>query len=579
MKKMFLITSALAALPLAAQAAQQPIAKTVTLSRLEIKADALPKAAAGQDLTLTVDGVGVPIAAGVYTGKVVLTPTAADSVPYRSYGPYSFRSAVHVDTTYRPDRSVAAIVQGGSVGAGRAENITIVSHEPLFNGIVVKGNADYVVDGVKIDLLGNGGNDFVGFGAAIMATDNARLTVNKADIHTKGAIRTALFIGGKSNVTMNDCNILTENGTLPAGYKFSIAPGEMMEVPYGMGLTGNVRSTNLIDNGTVTYNRCHVVTQGWGALSSDGDGPTHMFVKDSHIETIESGYGAYANGEAHDLFDNTRFDVTDYGVIVGGPGSATFTNHSVVNSKRVGVMAHQGTGGGTIQVDGGSVFNTASTAIIIKGRGSTIVIDNATINPGNGVILQTMENDDPIMVAMAAGGPGGPGGPGGEAPGAGGPPAPAAGPEGPGDLPGARAPAMSPDVVVTLRNAELKGDLYHAMKNGAMNVTIANARLDGVISHSVTTPVSGKAPTKETFREVGYVTNKVVPVEAKQGVSLRLETGATWTVRGQSFLSALEIAEGAKLQAASGKLVLKVDGKVQPVKPGRYAGQIELTLN
>ena len=75
--------------------------------------------------------------------------------------------------------------------------------------------------------------------------------MNKAHIVTRGAVRTAVWVGGKSTVTVNDSFIETYSGTLPAGYKFSIAPGEMMEVPYGLGISGNVRATNLMDTGTV----------------------------------------------------------------------------------------------------------------------------------------------------------------------------------------------------------------------------------------------------------------------------------------------------------------------------------------
>lgn len=51
------------------------VEKTTALSKLTIAKDASVKAPEGSSITMTVDGIGTPIAAGEYKGKIVLTVT------------------------------------------------------------------------------------------------------------------------------------------------------------------------------------------------------------------------------------------------------------------------------------------------------------------------------------------------------------------------------------------------------------------------------------------------------------------------------------------------------------------------
>jgi len=591
------------------------VEKTTQLKRLEIGQDAAVTAPEGYDLTLTVDGVDTTIAPGTYEGDIVLTPTDEYLLKYSSYDPYHIRAAVVVkDGKYVKSESVAAADGGAVVDDAVATDVSIVSREEKFNGIVVTGDSSYTVNNATIDMVGNGGNDFAGFGAAIMSSGNAMLTVNNATIKTKGAVRTALFIGGKSTMYVNNTDIEVFSGTLPEGYTFSIAPGQMMEVPYGLGLSGNVRATNLIDEATVYYTNCHVKSHGWGALSSDGNGPTRMFVKDSLIETEGSGYGAYANGDAHDYFSGSTFNVADVGVIVGGNGWATLTDGTVLNSDKLGVMMHQGTGGSLLTINKKSTINSKNTCVQIKGRGADVILDDAQLNPGNGILIQSMENDDPVMAAMAAGGGpgGGPGGgmpggaPGGAPPGGG---APAGGPQGGGapaggpppeggmpggtggdvsaegafinDMPGSGSGGYSPDVNAVIMHSTLTGDVVHAMtEKGNMTVALQDTTLTGAISTGTSAPASGKAPSKETFRTVGEVTNTFGPGNGVCELKVSLDWASKWVVDETSYMDALVIADGAEIVAPKGSSVsMTVGGVKTPIEAGSYIGKIELRVS
>jgi hypothetical protein len=541
------------------------VARETSLQRLDIAAGATLAATDGRRLALTVDGVGTAIAPGTYQGRVVLTPVR----PIRwkamlGTRDYDVTAGLYV-TGGAPDltRSVPASWQGGHVGPGRADDLHIVSAVPGFTGVAIEGRGDFVLNDPVIRLSGNGIDDSIGFGAGIVVQGDAHVTINRPRIVAHGVVRTAIFAAGNAVLDVDGADIETYDGTLPADYRFSILPGEMMEVPYGLGITGNVRATNVQGTARVTYRNSHIRAQAWGALATDGEGPTALTAIDSVIETVDSGYGAYANGEAHDLFDHCVFRVRDYGAVIGGPGSATFTNGTTVASGRFGVMMHQGSGGGTLRIDKGSTFVTGQTAILVKGRGTTIVIDGARLVPGNGVLIQTMENDDPIMRDMMRNGP---------PPGAAPPPAPP-----PGAPP---KPHYGGEVIASIANTTLDGDVFHAMAgHGGMTLSIAHAALKGAISLAQAHPAGGAEPTRETLARIGEVTDTLGFGAKAEPLRVTLDAGAHWTVTRTSYLTELTIDPAARVDAPTGRQVqMIVDGRPVPPAPGHYAGAIELRV-
>jgi hypothetical protein len=559
------------------------VARTTHLSTLTIEEGATLKAQEGYSLTLTVNGVEMPIAVGQFSGDIVLTAAenipitydvrsfilgatknisgeaneaAANALPAELH--YNFRAAVYVeDGTYLPEQSVSAAAVGGSVTGSAATGVTITSANEGFNGIAVRGKSTYKIVNPRIDLTGNGINDFAGNGAAIMVGGESNVTVENANIGTKGVVRTAIWVGEKGTVTVNNSFVDVYDGVLPTGYKFSVNPGEMMEAPYGLGISGNDRATNLMDSGTAYYNNSHLRTHGWGVLSTDGSGSRKIYATNTWIEAVGSGYGAYAMGDALVHFSHCVIDVADIGLIVGAQGSGVFTDGTIVNSGRFGVMMHQGQGGGQLTIDKGSIFHTKATAIEVKGRGANIVVDGASIYPEDGVILQTLNPDDPYMTdlikkAMAAGG---------------GPPK-------------ASPRIYSGDVVAAFKNVNLRGDLIHAMKGvGDMVVTLENSTLTGAITTAVASPASGAAPTRETFHTIGVVKNAFASSEEKYGLCLTVGSGSQWIVERTSYLNSLTLVAGATIKAPAGfSLSFTVDGARKALEPGSYSGKIVLSV-
>jgi hypothetical protein len=228
-------------------------------------------------------------------------------------------------------------------------------------------------------------------------------------------------------------------------------------------------------------------------------------------------------------------------------------------------MMHSGMGGGTLTIDGGSRMHSGRTAIQVKGRGTEVVIDNAEVVAGNGILLQAMLNDDPFMVAMMRGET---------------PPGMSAPPPGTESMmPGAGA-RFSPDIVATFRNAALAGDVYNARTaEGRMSLQLDHASLAGVVSTSTTAHVLGSEPTRETYREIGNVVNTPQPMGVDGGMDLAVGQGSRWTVTGTSYLTGLEIAEGAVIEGAGGRAVeLRVNGRRQRLRAGSWDGAIVISL-
>jgi hypothetical protein len=579
------------------------------LTKLTVARDATVKAAEGYSLTMTVDNVETGINPGNYSGNVVLTPTRnifKDN--------YYFRTAVDIENgKYMADKSVASAVAAGNVTDSYAKDVKITSVGEKFNGIMVMGDSrfSYSIINPVINFTGNGANDFVGYGAGIMTDGKAEVTIENAKINNTGAVRTAIYVGGDSITKVNNSYIEAHNGTLPAGYEFSVAPGKMMEVPWMLGVTGNLRATNLTGNGTVYFTNTRFKVQGWGALSTDNVGTTpRLYATKCTVDVTESGYGAFTLGTNISTFSNCTFNVKDYGII-SQDGSSVFTDGTVVNSQRFGAM-YWGSGA-SLTIDKGSVFNTKSTAIQLKGGATSIVVDNAKLNPGNGIILQMIANDDPNQ--MGGGGPGGgggmPGGAGGAPPGGapggqGGAPqggAPAGGgmpsggvPGGPGGagggMPGGGAggggggSTAGKDINATFSNMTLTGDMINAnTASSALAVSFKSAAVTGAITTAKATHTLGpkgeavdmKHP--ELYYLIGDVKNTYSATDDKKGVTVALDGKSVWTVDKTSYLTELTIASGGSITAPKGfKVTMTVDGAAKEIKAGTFKGKIVLSV-
>lgn len=530
------------------------------------------KAPEGYTLTMTVDGVETAILPGDYKGKIVITPT--EDIPFAdvSHGSkYNLRTAIYVDNgAIVPKKSVSAAVAGGKVTGNSAMDLSITSIGKEFNGIILTGDSkySYSIINPKFNLTGDGANDFAGVGAAIMSNGNADVTINNASIITNGCVRTAIWTAGHSTIHVNDSFIETGSPALPEDYKDPFTEGghAMMRVPFMLGLTGSCRSTNLLEYGTAYYTNTRVKAHGWGAFSTDAGKGVKLYLTKCIIDVPESGYGVYSQGDAS--FSGCTFNVADVAMI-GGGGNGVFTEGTVVNSGRFGVMFH-GSGDHLI-IDKGAVFNTKSTAIQLKSSGANIIVDNAQLNAENGIIIQTMADDDPNKT----GGASSEGAPAGAAPAA-----PVS------EAPAPPAAAKSTDVNATFSNMTVKGDIVNGnTASGAVNVTFKKATITGAITTAIVRNALGPGgeqitmKTPHLYRLIGEVGNTYCETNNKFGVAVSLDASSKWVVDKTSYLTAMTIADGAAITAPKGYAVtMTVDGVKTAIKAGDYKGKIVLTV-
>ncbi len=345
----------------------------------------------GKTLVMTWNGRNVAPAPGNYEGDVVLE--VLDPIQNSNY---NFRAAVCVEGgLVVEEKSALSAVTDGEVKEGEALDVVIESQDENFNGFCVLGKGPYTINNADITLQGNGGNDFIGYGAGIMTGDTAVVTVEDSTISTQGAARGTLFAGGHSKLYVKNCEISAQDGVLPADYVDNVMPGNMRRVPWMLGLRGNCRATNLADFADAWYEDCTITSEAWGVMSTDGVQRCRLNLKNCDVAiTGASGYGAFSIGDCIDTFEDCRIDVPDYALIMANETASGIFKNTKVDAGRFAVMCFRNEGGKLVVTDG-SVFNTDETTVVVKGCAPIIEADNCVLAPGNGIILQVINSDDP----------------------------------------------------------------------------------------------------------------------------------------------------------------------------------------
>lgn len=553
------------------------IKESISCTVLEIGTGAAAKAASGI-VIMTVNGVQKEMNPGIYTGNVVLAITEGTNLDIMDHGRlvhHTMPVAVSImDGCYIEGASTPSAVLSGDIKDGVCNDLTVISRGDNFGGIYIGGNGKYVLNDAVFDLIGNGANDGFGYGAAIAVRDEAELEVNRARIHNVGSIRTALVACGHGTAVVNDSVLYCKDGSRKNYVR------AMSKAPWMLGIKGRVRTTNAQDYATVTYNRCEITAENWGALSTDGTKNVHLMLNDCTVKTEKSGYGTYVMGEnCSTTFSGCRIETADYGAICCSGGTCRMQNRTVVNSAKNGVMAHRGDA--VVEIKD-TVINSLREPFFYKNAGGTLKLENVALNSGIGVLIRCIQDDDPngrIAVmgpetvmdvppggfleekqhtdATEADSPGGPGGP-GSVPGGGGPGAGGAG-----------------DLKVSIKDSTLVGAILHGCTayNG-MEIELINTNIKGSISSCTAHHINGMPDTEEQYREIGVVESFNCPNDDPYGVAVTLSCGSVWTVTETSYLRALTIAEDSAVLGAE----LLISGKPQVLSAGTYVGKITLKV-
>ncbi|MEP9385185.1 hypothetical protein [Nocardioides sp. KR10-350] len=548
----------------------------------------------GADTGQAYDGGNVTAPAlvpGTYSSRsrtgVELVVTSA--VQYSMFGlTFPLRQALEVGSSgLDRSASVTQAVSGGTYNSAGAAGVSIRSKGDGMAGIDVE-DGDYAITRPSIALRGNGRLDFAGIGAGIrIANSGTNVRVDGAKINNSGAVRSGIVVTDGAAAVVKNSTIATHDGTLPSDYTLS-PPPNMRAVPWALGLTGNVRATNMVGSGTrATYLNDDVSSTNWGVLSTDSTSNSFLTSIGTKVTTVNGGYGSYADGASvTDTFLGTRFDVDDYGVISTGgtirigdaskaavralnsadnlgltaADIASVTSRATsIDSGRFGIMWH---GGGTSDIDAGTVdiggatrINTGETTFQDKANGVTLNLDGshgARVTSRTGVIFQLMESDDPgglsttsVYTDPVYGHPG-----------------VTATRDTSWDL--ANTASSNKPATLNLTDLTTTGNFYNAVYNTVpknMVMNLDGSAVTGVISSSTSVH---KVPTisydnGQGYKNIGEVTN-TVSSPVNNGVIVNLANGSTWRVTGTSYLTSLTIDQHSRIVGHGGKVTITQGG-------------------
>ena len=583
------------------------VAATTRVSAVTIEPGGVLTAPSGHSLTMTVNGVetgqrlvatsaaNTAFVAGSWSGDIALTVTTKDDVTWQQHV-YPFRQAIYVAAGgLVPAYSVLAAAVGGRVGSSGADGVTITSTGECFDGVVVNGGS-YELDGAAITLTGAGRCDFVGYGAALLANGpGTRLVVDGAVVRNHGTVRTAAIADNGATLVVKNSELSVRNGPLPAGYIPTVNLDTMENAPWMLAIDGDVRATNLLGNNSVAaYVNSSITSETWGVLSTDsGMDCTLVSVNSVVTNTGDSGYGTYAIGNATEYLLGTEFNVGSYATIFTG-GNATYGDSdpetvaalntrlglglrdaelralkprpTVVNSRQWGFMWHAPAN--NLAITGGTVVNSPHATFLNKGQQIVVTVDGskgARLNPGDGIIVQVMDNDDPgpVMVNGVLENAGVYTEPAGE---------PAK------DTAFNVTVAHEGDSVLSFTATELAGNFYNGMR-AALNLVLhfAASQVTGVISASLAEHFV-KVIDSSNWWELGHVSNTARPA-INNGVIVTLADGSNWTVTGTSYLTALTLDATSTVTGSRGeKITMTVDGTPTAITSGgSYSGAIVLS--
>ena len=221
------------------------------------------------------------------------------------------------------------------------------------------------------------------------------------------------------------------------GYVSSANTSIMITPPYVLGIYGGIRTLNVLGTkATLIVEDSCLASGGWGVLSSDGCDSPAFYILDSTLAAIPasqggsnsgwrilgydedaygSAYGSCLIGDAQEYFYGVQFDGLTYcSILTGGdawidsihkgdvidlvnPATGetvrTYTADEDVISHVNTVFGWMTHNEGTITV-GDVVVTPAECVFLYKNADVDFTMDGTTAQPGSGILLQMIDNDD-----------------------------------------------------------------------------------------------------------------------------------------------------------------------------------------
>ena len=491
------------------------------------------------------------------------------------------------------------------------DGVTVRNQGPLNDGIWAGGSS--VVDVKNTVVIANENADDFGF----EAYSYDKFIIADAELSEEEIA--ALGISGEFYA--EDYESMFGSGThyyyTNENYTSNFSAPMLQCVPLALGLYGSMRATCCYGQGTLSFYDSLVVSDVWAVLSTDsGSGTlnatdTYGIIgketdeanadlkvtlngQDYFIDTFDTtegcGYVTYCDG-FDDNFYGAQFYAPDYLAIITG-GTFDFTESETQRgygkSGRIGFMSHGQAYTANISH---SDFDVEDALYAVMSTGATdITLEDITVNytgsnPWGNVLVQYMDTDDTGTDAN--------------------------------DMEmdildltyeeylANEAASEGNDRTLTIKDSVLSGDIYNSLgssnnahvsdsydgttnyltswASAAVNVTLDNATLDGVVSTSYAQhvdeageaieglfffnktgePMEGDESNTYSYLAARRVKNQVAYNGIGQ-MNLVLTNGAVWNVTGESILNYLEVGEGCTV---NGVVTENEDGTIT-VTPG-----------
>lgn len=290
------------------------VEKDTTLEELELPENMVAASPDGTLVTLTQDGVFMPLAGGYhYQGDIRLTlteryelyryttePSKPGAMPdepsdlppepaYWNYFEEPYRAALFLENGVKcPERSIDAAWredENGHVLIRSDDAPSDAFGANHFNGIIAGGTGgSYHLKDMKIHFNGNGMDDFQGMGAGILLCgDDTETIVENVDICNYGTVRSTMVAGGSARVMVKDSRFSAHEGVFEDGWAGGFGGKKMRNAPWMGGFEGNCRCTNLLDKAEANYFNSQILSEKWGVLSTDNNKGCHSTAINSLI--------------------------------------------------------------------------------------------------------------------------------------------------------------------------------------------------------------------------------------------------------------------------------------------------------
>lgn len=278
------------------------VPESTSLTELSLPKNTVAASPDGTLVTLTLDGVFMPLAGGFdYRGDIRLTLTEryelyrytteppkpgampdepSDLPPEPAWWNYfeePYRAALFLANGEKvPARSVDAayqVAQDGSVTIRSDDAPSNAFGANHFNGIIAGGTGGkYHFKDLTIRFNGNGMDDFQGMGAGILVCgDDTETIIENADICNYGTVRSTFVAGGSAKVMIKNSRFSAHEGVFEDGWAGGFGGKKMRNAPWMGGFEGNCRSTNLLDKAEANYFDSQIMSEKWGVLSTDNN--------------------------------------------------------------------------------------------------------------------------------------------------------------------------------------------------------------------------------------------------------------------------------------------------------------------